>query len=456
MSHAITHASAIPNVPAGSGQILPAPLGALLRGPALAGYAVIGGFALVMAAWAILAPLSSSAIATGVVSPDGARRTVQHLEGGIVSRILVKDGDHVSAGQVLIEMDSTGAGAVNEALQNQIFEAEAAEARLEAEISGAETLIFPAVLQETAALRDAAAKALAVQQNIFDVRRQAELKKRAILRSRIAQIEEQIAGLRTERVALNRQAALVADRVTALQTLLTKGLVAKSSVIELQSHAAGLEGAIGQNAAAIAGAEQAMGEAELEQEAAEIARLDEINGRLAATRSALSELRERGKASADIVNRTRIVAPAAGRVMDLMIKTPGGVIGRGERILDIVPDSPDLIIEARVEPADIDDVTEGMTAQVLFSAFNDQRNMPHIDGIVRSVAADASADARTGARYYAVRIEVPEAERAKLPSGERVVAGMPVQIYIATGERSVFGYLFDPILETFRNAAREK
>ena len=257
MSHAITHASAIPNVPAGSGQILPAPLGALLRGPALAGYAVIGGFALVMAAWAILAPLSSSAIATGVVSPDFARRTVQHLEGGIVSRILVKDGDHVSAGQVLIEMDSTGAGAVNEALQNQIFEAEAAEARLEAEISGAETLIFPAVLQETAAHRDAAAKALAVQQNIFDVRRQAELKKRAILRSRIAQIEEQIAGLRTERVALNRQAALVADRVTALQTLLTKGLVAKSSVIELQSHAAGLEGAIGQNAAAIAGAEQA-------------------------------------------------------------------------------------------------------------------------------------------------------------------------------------------------------
>ncbi|MFT3809587.1 MAG: HlyD family type I secretion periplasmic adaptor subunit [Micropepsaceae bacterium] len=362
MSEAIAHAPAPHHVLAGGGRTPPSSLGALMRGPALAGYAVIGGFALVMAAWAMLAPLSSSAIAVGVVSPDGARRTVQHLEGGIVSRILVKDGDEVSAGQVLIEMDSTGAGAANEALQNQIFEAEAAEARLEAELSGAEVLIFPVVLQETAAAGTTAAKVLAGQRNIFEVRRQAGAKKRAILKARIAQIEEQIAGLRTERVALTRQAALVADRVTALQTLLSKGLVAKSSVIELQSRAAGLEGAIGQNGAAISAAEQAMGEAELEQEAAEIARLDEINGRLAGTRSALAELRERGKASADILSRTRIVAPADGRVMDLRIKTPGGVIGRGERILDIVPDSPDLIIEARVEPADIDDVVEGMSA----------------------------------------------------------------------------------------------
>lgn len=402
--------------------------------------------------WAATAELSSAAVAHGRVTVDSNRKTVQHLEGGIIRTLHVKDGDHVKAGQSLITLDDAQARATYELLNAQFLSLRAQEARLIAERDGLAAVQFPDDLR-TAANTAEAAQVMEGQKSLLEKRRQAQETRHAILGQRIAQLRSEIDSLTGQMAATDRQMQLIADEEATVRGLVAKGLERKPRLQALERDAAQLKGQRDALTAEIAKAEQEISQARYETVGLDNEFQTEVAAELRETQTRLADLRERLSAAADVLKRQDVVAPMAGVVVNMQYFTPGGVITGGRPILDIVPQDDALIVEAKVRPTDIDNVAEGLPAEVNFTAFK-ARTTPTLKGNVSYISPDSLADERTGQHYYTARVSIPS-EQLALLEGQALTPGMPADVMIVTGERTALQYLMQPLTDSFRSAFRE-
>ncbi len=410
----------------------------------------LGGFGV----WAAAAPLAGAAIAPGVISPDGSRRTVQHLEGGIVRRILVEEGSVVQKGDPLVVLEDVQARAGYDVLNARFHTLAAAQSRLLAEQAGAKDIRFPDWLIDATGEDATALEAMVAQRQLFRTRAKGLADRRAILARRIAQLREEIAGLEAQIAADGQQSGLIAEEVEGLDQLYRKGLATKTRLLALRRAQSEIEGDRAERRARIARARQAIGETELQIVAQGTALLDEANEELSRVQAELAEVEQRLTASRDVLERTVVRAPSAGTVVQLRVHTPGGVIRPGEPLLDIVPDDEELLVDARLSPMDIDVVAAGLSAQVILPAFK-LRHLPRIEGRVRTISADAIVDPHTGERYFEARIEVDPEQLAALEPKVELTSGMPAEVYIMTGERTMLDYLLQPVFDSLRRAFRK-
>lgn len=425
------------------------PVGRFVTAGLLVVALLFGGFG----GWASLAPLASAAIAMGTVRAESSRKTVQHLEGGIIAELLVREGDRVAAGQPLIRLDATAAQSRYEAIRHERDLALASQARLRAEQARAASLVFPEEL-EARRHEPRIATLLANQEQIFATRRQSYEGQREILAKRIEQLRSQIEGFRAQIAAAERQLALIGKEQRTVADLVAKGLERQPRLLDLQRRAAALEGAKAESAAEIARAEQAIGETELRILALDDEQSEKVAGELEKAQAALARMEEELTAAGDVLRRRVIEAPLAGTVVNLHFVTPGGVITPGTPILDIVPAEDRLLIEAQLNPLDIDVVQPGLLTEVRLTAYK-QRLTPVLDGRLVQVSADRFVDERTGMAYYKALVEVPASELAR--AGDvALYPGMPTEVMIKTGEHTFLEYLLQPIRDSFARAFTEQ
>jgi HlyD family secretion protein len=421
----------------------------------LAGMALIGIFVIGFGAWATLAPLESAAIAMGTIVSESSRKTVQHLEGGIVREILVHDGDWVRAGQVLVRIDDTKARTSLEALEGQLWDARAREARLSAERDELPAIAFPQDLVAASATAPALAAALAGQQKIFETRRSLQDSKVAVLHERIQQVHEEIDGHEAEVEALHKRSALLQEELRTTRDLVAKGLDRKPHLLELERDDAEMEGKAGDTVAQIAKARQSIAESEVDILSLENDRQKEVADELRETEKKRQQLEDETQAAADVLARTEVKAPESGIVTDLRVHTPGGVVAAGEALLDLVPDADRLVVEVQVRPEDIDRVHEGLPGQVRLLPYK-QRRTPLLPATVTYVSADRLVDKHTNQPYFSARLRVDEAALGALGGAVKMVPGMPAEAMIKTGTTTVAIYALSPILDSFHRAFREK
>jgi HlyD family secretion protein/epimerase transport system membrane fusion protein len=428
-------------------------LRATVRRPARTGLLIGIAFVAVFGGWALCAPLAGGAVAPGVISPDGSRKTVQHLEGGIINQLHARDGDTVKVGQPLLTLESVQPRTTYEALANQHSTLLATRARLQAEQADRSELEFPAELKKAA--EDGALQAVVQgQRQMFETRRASHAARKRVLRQRIEQFQEQIKAYDAQVKSASVQLSLIADELVGKEQLRQKQIITKPEILRLQRVQAELAGQQGEYVGSISRIRQQIGETEIQLLALEADRADQIATQLDQVRSELAAIKERLAASEDILKRTVVTAPVNGKVVNLRFKTEKGVVGRGEPILDIVPGDDPLLIDARVAPTDIDVVHVGLSALVHLSAYSN-RAVGRIDGIVRSVSADRIVDQQTGMPYYLARIEVDRAQLKRISPDIELVAGMPADVLITTGERTLMEYFLEPFLNAFRRSFRE-
>ncbi len=407
-----------------------------------------GGFG----AWAAFAPLDSAAIAPGHVTVAGNRKTVQHLEGGIIEQLLVKEDDELEANQVLIRLDDTQPRATLELLRGRHDTLRAREARLIAERDTSDAIAFPASLTSRQK-ETAVAELIAGERSVFDARRRAIQGRADIFRKRIVQLGKEIASLEAQVVSERRQLELIDEERIAVEGLVAKGVMDKTRLLALMRAAAASEGTRGKHEGLIARTEQRIGETELQIIDLENAMLNDVVSELHDVQAQLIDVGERLKAAKDVLERTEIRAPQAGTVVGLNVHTETGVIGPGQHLLDIMPKDDTLVVEAEVDPNDIDVVKVGLAAQVRLTAFK-QRNTPLLEGRVTRVSADIFTHEHTGAAYFLIRITINPEEQEKLDGGE-LYPGMPAEVMVVTGEQTAFEYILAPIRNSFRRAFRE-
>ena len=424
-----------------------------IRGSMTTGLVVVAVFVGGFGTWAAVAPLESAAIAPGIIGVSTERRTVQHLEGGIVDEILVADGDEVAAGQTLIVLDGTAARAALDLLEGQYRSAVALNARLEAERDDRRAIAWPDWLAGAAVDDGAAAEVMATQERIFRARAVSLANQRAIHRRRIEQLREEAAGLTGELAAQDRRLALLAEELEGVRELVERGLEPRPRLLEMERAETEIVGARVRNQARIAGIEQTIDETRLVIDELGNVRLAEVVAELREVETRLSDLRERLAAARDVVARTRVTAPVAGTVMALQVFTEGGVIAAGQRLMEVVPANDLLVIEARVAPNDIETIALGLPAQVRLTAYS-QLGAPRLTGRVVRISADRLADPRTGASWYEARVAL-DPDQPGLAS-LALVPGMPAEVMIVTGARTPVDYLLKPVVDSLGRALREE
>lgn len=388
--------------------------------------------------WASLAPIDGAAVAAGRVTVKSYKKTVQHLEGGIVSEILARSGDLVSEGQPLLIMDDTQAMAQLEVANAQFVSLLAIESRLKAERDNLDQITFPDILfsDELNAQPE-----IAAQIQIFNARKSSLEGQVEVLEQQIEQLRTRDVGLRAVRESKLEEAAFYEEEIEDVRELLEQGFSDKLRLRELERNASRLRGDAAQLTANIASTEVEIGEARLQ--IIQLGRefLNDVVAALGDTQTNLKDVRERTVALQDIVSRTVVRAPVAGIVNGMQVHTVGGVISPGTPVAEIVPQTDELIIEAQVLPIDIDRVAEGQEATVRFSSFSS--SVPTIFGTVLSISADSQVDQVSGVSFYLARVEVTPEGMADL--GDLVLLpGMPAEVFISTGARTFIQYLFKP------------
>ncbi|QQP90045.1 HlyD family type I secretion periplasmic adaptor subunit [Skermanella sp. TT6] len=423
------------------------------NGTITAGWLVIlAGFGS-LAAWSALAPLSTAAIASGTVVVDSYRKSVQHLQGGIIQDILVRDGQKVQAGDVLVRLDPTQTRSLAQMLRAQVDLAKAEEARMLAERDGLEEIRFPADLVERSRTERDLAETMAGQKRIFEARRQSLTGQTSILRNRIAQSLEQISGMEIQEKAKLRQSALLDKELNGLRELAERGNAPANKVLQYEREVEALTAERGEILSRIASVRQQIGEAELQITQAQKTFLEQVETDLRTTQARLFESAERLHATTAELGRMEVRAPESGVVVDMAFHTVDGVIGPGGRIMDIVPQNDQLVVDAQIRPADIDGLQVGMEAEIRFPAFN-QRTTPMIHGQLKTVSADRLVDPKTNMPYFNVRVLVDEKSKESI-SGLNIIPGMPAEVVIKKGERTLLSYLIQPMRDTFVRAMRE-
>lgn len=423
-----------------------------LRGITVAGNLLVLGFMLGLGTWASLAPLESAAIASGVMESESSRKTIQHLEGGIVSKILVSDGDIVRSGQTLIALDDTRANSEVQSLQSQLWDATALAARLQAEQQRFESIAIPDALEQDSKQNGVAAAAVSAQQFIFQARLQVHESQLAVVRERRRQVEKEIEGLKAQESATGQRVDIVREELDMVATLVNKGLERRPRLLNLQRELADVEGRRGEITAQISRAGQVISEQQATLFKLESERQNEIAKSFRDAQNQIFQLRERLLAARDQLARTEVKAPEDGVITDLRVHTTGGVVGAGAPLMDLVPRQDRLIVTARLRPEDIDVVHPGLNAEVHLLPYN-QRRVPRLKGTVVHVSADRLLDKRTDQPYYATKIRVDDTQI--VANDIQIVPGMPVQVFITTGRGTVALYALRPLLDSFRGAFRE-
>jgi HlyD family secretion protein len=421
-----------------------------LRDVTWSGNLLVCCFVVGLGSWSTFAPLESAAIAMGTVESESSRKTIQHLEGGIIRKILVSDGDVVRAGQTLITLENTKASAEVESLKGQLWDAMAREARLVVEQRGQERIVFPPELEAAEYESSSVSAVLVGQQKIFETRRQVFESQAAVIREKRSQVEKEIEGLKAQESAAAKRIQIVRDEADTVSMLVSKGLERRPRLLSLEREAADIEGRRGEITAQISRAEQVISESQTNLLKLGSDRQNEIAQSIREVQSQIFQLRERLEAANDQLARTAVKAPEDGVVTDLRVHTPGGVLGAGAPVMDLVPRQDRLIVTARVRPEDIDVVRPGLDADVNLLPYN-QRRVPRLHGTVAHVSADRLLDKRTDQPYYATKIRVQDSPI----EGVRVVPGMPAQVFIKTGRGTVALYALKPLLDSFNSAFRE-
>lgn len=408
-------------------------------------YRWLGGIILfltfgVFGGWAALAPLDSAALAPGVVTVKNYRKTLQHLEGGIVEAIHVREGDLVEAGQPLLELDATQYRAELEVLRGQFITLKALESRLLAERNGLEEVVYPPSLTE---LEGERVRAVIDSQNeIFRAGRSASAGEREVLEQRVEQLQSQIAGVEAVRESNAQLLASYEAEIKDLEQLQARGFTGKQRLTELRRAHASLVGENAEALSKISANQIRIGETRLQIIQLERYQRSEVADELEAMQARLFDVSERLRAVEDKVARAVVRAPVDGVVLGLNVHTVGGVVRPGTPLMDIVPERQQLMVDAQVTPADIDRVRAGVPARIRFSAFKSAMT-PVAEGEVLNISADRLINDSNGQPYYLAQVEVDPASLAAMED-LKLVPGMPAEVLINTGSRTLLQYLVQP------------
>ena len=420
----------------------------------LIGGAVIGLMLTVgLGGWATTTELSGAVIAPGSMVVDSNVKKVQHLTGGIVGELLVRDGQRVRAGEIVLRLDETITRTNLAIVTKGLDEMMARQARLASERDRAEEIAFHPALLVRAHELDVSA-AIHSERQLFELRRNARLGQKSQLKERIAQLDEEVRGYTALQAAKAEELELIQRELEGVQALWSKNLVQINRLISLQREAARLKGERAQSISAMAQTRGKIGEIELQiiqidqDLSSEVAReLREVEGKI-------GEFSERKVAAEDQLKRIDLRAPQDGIVHQLAAHTVGGVVSAGDPVMLIVPEADALSVEAKVSPQDIDQLHLGQFAGLRFSAFN-QRTTPELTGTISRISADVSADQRSGQSFYTVRIGIPSDEIARL-GNVKLVPGMPVETFMKTYDRTVMSYFTKPLQDQVTRAFRER
>ncbi|WP_414628561.1 HlyD family type I secretion periplasmic adaptor subunit [Stutzerimonas balearica] len=416
----------------------------------LIGFAIVFVTFGIFGTWATFAPLESAALAPGVVTVQSYRKTVQHLEGGIVKELLAHDGDMVAAGDPLIVLDDTQLRAEYGMTRSQLVASQAMEARLVAERDGLGTIDFGRMLE---ADTRRAQEARESENRIFNARRGSRLGEISVLQKRIGQLSEQISGLQSMISTKRKLETSYSGEIGELRELLSEGYVDKQRLLEQERKLGMLRAEIADHQSDIIRTKLQISETELQ-----IVQLNkdfssEVVGQLAEVQTRVFDLQERISALEDRISRVVIRAPEDGMILGMKIHTVGGVVGPGTPLLDIVPSVSDLIVEAQVSPIDIDRVSVGKKADIRFSAFKNATT-PEIEGKVVQLSADRLMNEQTGMPYYLARVALTE-EGIQALGALKLQPGMPAEVLINTGSRTMLQYLMQPATDAFARSMIE-
>lgn len=407
----------------------------------------------VFGTWAATAPLASAVVASGTVSVESNRKTVQHLEGGIVSEIVAKEGEIVKPGDIVLKLDPTQAQGAYSVLRNRLSVLRVTEARLNAESAGADAIALPEDLQgsDDATLT----QAIKLQQTIFDDRKRTRDGQIAILNDRISQLGEAVDGLDQQRAAIDNQITSLDEEIERLTRGKKSGVVATNQLASVTRAKLDMQGNHGQIASEIAKLRQTISETKLQIVQVNQEFVERAGNELRDIRDQLNETTERADVARDVLDRTVVRAPVYGMLQNIRVHTIGGVIRAAEPVLDIIPLDDDLIVTAKIRPIDIDSVHVGLDAEVRFSSFS-ARTTPAIFGKVTVLSQDVIEPTQANQEpYYQARIQV-DTKTIPLDLRGRLLPGMPADVIIATGERTLVQYLVKPLTDTFHKSMKEK
>ncbi|MBT8139775.1 MAG: HlyD family type I secretion periplasmic adaptor subunit [Gammaproteobacteria bacterium] len=416
----------------------------------LSGFLVLTFFLLSIAAWAMLAPVEGAVVARGVVSAEGFRKQVQHLEGGIVNAIHVADGDEVIQGQVLVSLSGVEANSSLAQLDMQRLETMALIARIEAELKDKRAIDFPEDLTSRATEQDVAA-VLAGQRDTLISQRKLAKDQLAVLQHKIGQARSEIKGLDGKQLAKQKQRQLLVEELNGLEKGYQKKVVPKRMLLQGQQQLAEVDGDISGYLAEIGQLKQSIMEMKLQLSETQASRRTELTDQLREYRAQLYEVNQQLLRAKDVARRKDIVSPIDGTVVDLQIHTRDGVIAPGQGLMDILPDDDELVIDAFVHPNDIDEVHIGMQADVRLTSLSRRSSRP-LQGKITHVSADRIVDPVTAQQYYRARVKL---NRSEAKSNMQLTAGMGADVYIRTGARSPYEYLIAPIAKSVQRSMRE-
>lgn len=417
------------------------------------GYIAIALLFLSFVVWAF-APLQGAVVATGTVIVESRPKIIQHLDGGIVAEITVQEGQRVEKGDVLFRLDPTIIDANQGLVSTRLSETQARVARLEAERDDADAIVFPDALTTQALDDPAAAAALDGQQKLFDARRRAATGLVKQLRQRAGQSEDQIDGLMALIESKKTQGDLIEGELIDLQRGVEKGVVTRTRFNSVQREAARLTGEIANHRADIARTRNSIGEISTQILQLRKDRLEQVLTELRTSQTELSDLTEQSVTAQNQRERVDVLAPVNGYVHKVMITTIGGVIAPAQEIMQVIPLNDRLIIEAQVQPGDVDMIYSGQVARLRLSAFN-VRTTPEIAGAVLQLSPDRLIDPVTGFPYFTARIEISEDELPKL-GGLTLLPGMPAEVFLQTEKRSVLSYILKPATDAMSRGLREE
>jgi len=396
--------------------------------------------------------INGAVIAQGTLVVDSYVKPVKHQKGGTVGQVFVANGDRVRAGQILVHLDDTQAKANLAIISRRLRELAARSARLSAERDGRDAILFPPVVNGTDATQ--AAALVSAEQRLFDDRRASLRGKTAQLRERVHQLDQQAEGLTAQQEGKRRAIAIINKELASLEPLLRDGVIPATRVYSLQRDAADLTGELGSLVASTAEIKGKIAETELQIIQVGDDNRSEVSEQLRQAEGDSGEYQERRVAMEDELRHVDIRAPQDGVVHQLAVHASGAVVAPAEAIMQIVPDHDLLTPELKLSPQDVDQVAIGKDVSLRFTAFS-YRTTPELQGRVASISADLTTDARSGQSYYTLRVAVPEKEWQRL-GALAPVAGMPVEAFIETGERTALGYLAKPFTDQLARAFREE
>ena len=419
------------------------------------GYIGVAVLVLGLFGWSAVAKIKGAVIAPGFVAVEGKPALIQHLDGGVVGGIFVRDGDQVQVGHPLIQLDPTEIDASREIVRVQLNETRARVERLRTERDGLARIDFPPDLLDAAGTNPRVRNAVDGQRSLFAARRAAMLGQVGQLQQRLGQSESQIRGLRALIESNRLQIIKLTEERTAKQTLVDKGFLGKPAVLALEREQLRLEGDVQSRQSEI---DRLRGQiVETRGQISQVQRdlQAEVLAELRLAEAEVANYREQLTAASAQAGRVLITAPVSGTVHNLTITTTGGIVQSAAELMQIIPSEARLIILTQVQPADIDQIYSGQQATVRLSAFN-ARSTPELNGSVVRVSPDRLVDPETGFPYYEVQVELPPEQLSRLSDTLTLVPGMPAEAFMQTDSRTVLNYLMQPAIDAMRRAGREE